>query len=149
MLLQSGDPAPDFIAEDHLGNTHALRDYEGRTVVLWFYPKADTPGCTAEGCSFRDNYETFQGLDAVILGVSFDTADENKAFAEKYSFPFPLICDLGRDLGLAYGACDDPFATAARRIAAVIAPDGTIQEYHNSVNARSFPAELAARLKGA
>ena len=145
-MLHPGDPAPDFTAEDHLGNTHSLREYEGRTVVLWFYPKADTPGCTAEGCGFRDAYTVFAEHGAVILGVSFDPPEDNRAFAEKYGFQFPLISDTDRELGLAYGACDDAFDTAARRIAAVVGPDGTIQEYHATVNARSFPAELAARL---
>jgi peroxiredoxin Q/BCP len=145
-MLHPGDPAPDFTAEDHLGNTHSLREYEGRTVVLWFYPKADTPGCTAEGCAFRDLHGTYEANDAVILGVSFDSPDENAAFASRYGFQYPLLSDQDRELALAYGACDDPGATLARRIATVIAPDGTVQEYHNTVNARTFPAELAARL---
>lgn len=148
MLLQPGDPAPDFTVEDHRGTVHSLRDYEGKTVVLWFYPRADTPGCTAEGCGFRDAYRVFEAKDTVILGVSFDSPDDNRAFAEKYGFQYPLLCDQSREVGLAYGACDDPLATSARRIAAVIAPDGTLQEYHNAVNARSFPSELATRLHG-
>ena len=92
-----GTQAPDFSVQDHHGNTVSLKDFAGKKVVLWFYPKADTPGCTMEGQGFRDDYQKFQGKNSVILGVSLDGVDNNKAFAEKYSFPFQLLCDLNRE----------------------------------------------------
>ena len=82
----------------------------------------------------------------MIVGVSFDTAEENKAFAEKFSFNFPLLCDVERSMGMAYGACDDPGASNAQRIGVVIGADGMIQEYEPKVNARTYPAEVWERL---
>ena len=145
-MLEPGTPAPDFTATDHRGQSISLAGLRGKTVVLWFYPAADTPGCTAEGCGFRDAHEHFENADTVIIGVSFDEAKYNQAFAEKYEFPFSLISDTDRAIGLAYGACQDADAPAARRIAVVIDPEGKIKEYHSRVDPRIFPADLAARL---
>jgi thioredoxin-dependent peroxiredoxin len=145
-MLKPGDVAPDFSAQDHLGRTVALKDLKGKTVVLWFYPKADTPGCTAEGCSFRDLNAEFQKKNVAVFGVSFDSAADNKAFAEKFHFPFPLLCDTDRKLGLAYGAADDQSAATARRAGVVIGPDGKVREHHAKVDARTFAGELLARL---
>jgi len=140
-MLNAGDAAPDFSVIDHTGKTHTLSDYRGKTVVLWFYPKADTPGCTAEGCSFRDYKAEFEKKNAAILGVSFDAPEANKAFAEKFGFNFPLLSDTGRRMGLAYGACDDTQAATARRAGIIIGPDGKVKAYHAKVDARAFPAE--------
>lgn len=145
-MLRVGDTAPDFVATDHLGRSVALKDLRGKTVVLWFYPKADTPGCTAEGCSFRDLSADYATKDAVIYGVSFDPPEENKAFAEKFNFTFPLLCDTDRKLGMAYGACDNPEATHADRIGVVIDPSGRIRVYEPKVDARTWPAELFTQL---
>ncbi|MFN7133963.1 MAG: peroxiredoxin, partial [Myxococcales bacterium] len=116
------------------------------TVVLWFFPKADTPGCTAEGCSFRDLKAEFEKKNAVILGASFDTAAENRAFAEKFHFNFPLLCDTDRALGLAYGAADSRDAPNARRIGVVIDPEGKIKEYLPKVDARTYPTDVLERV---
>jgi thioredoxin-dependent peroxiredoxin len=145
-MLKPGDRAPDFTAKDHLGRDVKLADFAGKTLVLWFYPKADTPGCTAEGCSFRDLNAEYQKKNAAILGVSFDTAEENKAFAEKFGFNFPLLCDTDRKLGVAYGAAEPGSAGTAKRIAAVIGPDGIVKEYYPKVDARTFPQEQLGRL---
>src|SRR5688500_13557846 len=115
-MLKPGDAAPDFATTDERGNVVRLADFRGKTVVLWFYPKADTPGCTREGCAFRDLAAEFAAKDAVILGVSFDTPEENRSFAQKFGFKFPLLCDVDRELGLAYGACETPEEGYARRI---------------------------------
>jgi len=101
-----------------------------------------------QGCGFRDHFSEYRALDVQILGVSFDTVEENAAFAQKFHFPFPLLCDTDRSLGLAYGACTDAEARYANRIAVVIAADGTIAEVHPSVNAGEFPAALLASLQG-
>lgn len=145
-MLKVGDVAPDFSAVDHNGKTVKLKDLRGKTVVLWFYPKADTPGCTAEGCSFRDLAKDYAAKDAVIYGVSFDTRAENAAFAKKHHFTFPLLCDTERKLGLAYGAATDASAGNAQRVGIVIDPQGKVKQYHPKVDARSWPAELLTTL---
>lgn len=145
-MLKVGDVAPDFSAVDHNGKTVKLKDLRGKTVVLWFYPKADTPGCTAEGCSFRDLAKDYAAKDAVIYGVSFDTQAENAAFAKKHHFTFPLLCDTERKLGLAYGAATDASAGNAQRVGIVIDPQGKVKQYHPKVDARSWPAELLTTL---
>jgi peroxiredoxin Q/BCP len=144
-MLRPGDQAPEFTGRDHNGNTVKLSDYRGKTVVLWFYPKADTPGWTAEGCGFRDLKADYDRKNAVILGASFDSPAENKAFAEKFNFNFPLICDTDRTIGTAYGANVDPQKGAAR-VGVIIDRDGKIKEWHERVDARAWPAEVVKTL---
>jgi peroxiredoxin Q/BCP len=145
-MLKVGDPAPEFTARTHEGKEVSLSDYRGKTVVLYFYPKADTPGCTAESCGFRDQAPAYAGKNAEILGVSFDTPEENAAFAQKYHLPFPLLCDTDRQLSLAYGACDSPMADYPRRITYVIGPDGRIVQALGKVDARQHPQDLLSTL---
>jgi len=145
-VLQSGEVAPDFTAKDHEGKTVSLADYKGRTLVLWFFPKADTPGCTAEGCAFRDLKADYEKKNAAILGASFDTAAENAAFAKKFHFNFPLLCDVDRKLGLAYGAAEAATATNAKRIGVIIGPDGKVKAWFPKVSAQTFPAEALQQL---
>jgi thioredoxin-dependent peroxiredoxin len=95
-----------------------------------------------EGCGFRDLYAEFQKANAEILGVSFDTAAENAAFAEKFDYPFPLLCDTKREIGLAYGACDAPDAETARRISYWIGPDGRIRRAYGSVAPAEHPRQV-------
>ncbi|NOK19436.1 peroxiredoxin [Corallococcus carmarthensis] len=146
-MLKQGDVAPEFTVQDSVGKTHRLSDYRGKNVVLWFYPKADTPGCTAEGCSFRDHKTQYEAKGTVILGISFDTPEENQAFSQKFGFNFPLLSDVDRKVGLAYGAADDASAANARRVGVVIGPDGRIKEWHAKVDARAFPQEALSRLQ--
>ncbi len=141
-MLKPGDTAPDFSTRTHTGDPIKLSDFRGKTLVLWFFPKSDTPGCTAEACSFRDLKAEFAKKNAAIVGVSFDTAEEQKAFANKFHFNFPLIPDTERKLGVAYGAADDPSASNARRIGVVIDGDGQIAEYHPKVDARTWPTDV-------
>ena len=145
-MLKVGDPAPDFSLIDHQGRTHSLKDYQGKQLVIWFYPKADTPGCTAEGCSFRDLNAEFKAKKAAILGVSFDDATANAAFAKKFAFNFQLLCDTQRKMGLAYGACEDASAASAKRIGIVIDPKGAIKAFYPKVDARAWPAEVVLTL---
>ena len=145
-MLNVGDVAPDFTVKAHTGEDVSLSDLRGRRVVLWFYPKADTPGCTAEGCGFRDRITFYAQKGAEILGVSFDTVEENRAFAEKFHFPFRLLCDTERKIGLAYGACDTPEAGHARRITYVIDQDGKIAQAIGEVKAAEHPETLLATL---
>jgi peroxiredoxin Q/BCP len=103
-LLEIGNPAPDFSAIDQNGQTHTLGGYKGKKVILYFYPKDDTPGCTAESCNLRDNYDSLLEDGFVVLGVSPDDSASHKAFIEKYQLPFPLLADTDKTLLKAYGA---------------------------------------------
>lgn len=100
--LTVGDPAPTFEATDQQGNTVRLADYRGQRVVLYFYPKDDTPGCTTQACSFRDVYPDIEAQNAVVLGVSPDDADSHQKFADKFSLPFPLLVDADHAIAEAY-----------------------------------------------
>lgn len=101
--LEAGDKAPDFKAEDQDGNIVQLSDFEGKKLVLFFYPKASTPGCTAEACNLRDNWEQFQKKGYAVLGVSADSKKRQSNFKNKYDFPFPLLADEDKEVINAYG----------------------------------------------
>ena len=101
--LAAGDKAPEFSVKDQDGNTVKLSDFKGKKLVLFFYPKASTPGCTAEACNLRDNWERFQEKGYAILGVSADTQKRQSNFKNKYEFPFPLLADEDREVIQAYG----------------------------------------------
>ncbi len=103
MVLSKGFPAPDFTLSDETGATKRLSDFKGRPVVLYFYPKDDTPGCTTEACNFRDEYSAYVDADVVILGVSPDSPSSHAKFKEKYSIPFPLLADVGHKVCDQYG----------------------------------------------
>lgn len=108
--IAEGKPAPEFSAQDEKGNTIKLSDFKGKkNVVLYFYPKDDTPGCTIEACNFRDSYAQFQGKDTQVLGVSFDDAVSHQAFKEKFKLPFPLLVDDDHSIARAYGVQGDKF----------------------------------------
>ena len=143
-MLKAGDIAPDFTVKTHEGNTLTLSSLRGHKVLLWFYPKADTPGCTAEGCSLRDQYSYYQENNIVVLGVSFDNVEDNAAFVKKFGFPFTLLCDTDRSLGLAYGACDNPKAGYANRISYLIDEEGKIARAYPQVNPRDHAAQVLA-----
>jgi peroxiredoxin Q/BCP len=101
--LKEGDKAPDFTAKDQNGKTVSLADYKGKNVILYFYPKDDTPGCTAESCSFRDNYQSLLSKGFEVIGVSTDDEKSHKKFETKYSLPFTLIADNDKHIVEAYG----------------------------------------------
>ncbi len=103
-FLNKGDKAPDFQVKDQDGKMVALKDFLGHKVILYFYPKADTPGCTAESCNLRDNYDDLLERGYKIIGVSPDTVEKQKKFAEKYNLPFPLLADTELEVIKAYGA---------------------------------------------
>ena len=98
-----GEKAPEFTAKDQNGNTTSLADYKGKNVILYFYPKDDTPGCTAEACNFRDNYQSLLGKGFAVIGVSTDNEKSHKKFEKKYSLPFPLIADPDKKIVEQYG----------------------------------------------
>jgi len=101
--LQKGDKAPSFSGKDQDGNSHSLADYKGKKLVVFFYPKANTPGCTAEACDLRDNYERFKANNYELLGVSADSAVAQGKFKAKFEFPFPLLADEDKQVIQAFG----------------------------------------------
>jgi len=143
-LLEVGSAAPDFRVEAHDGSVVTLSGLRGRQIVLWFYPKADTPGCTIEGKGFCSAHADFDARGVSILGVSFDDRSANAAFAAKFGFPYPLLCDTRREIGMAYGACDSPDAKHARRITYVIDERGTIRHALANVDPATHIAEVLA-----
>jgi thioredoxin-dependent peroxiredoxin len=144
--LNVGDPAPEFSAIAHTGETVRLSELAGKNVILWFYPKADTPGWTVQGCGLRDRAPEFASKNAVILGVSFDTVEENKAFAEKFAFPYKLLSDTNRQMGMNYGAASAPDAGYAQRVAYLIGPDGTVRHVWPKADPKSFAQQALAQL---
>ena len=145
-MLEKGTKAPGFSVKDHNGNTVSLADFAGKKIVLWFYPKADTPGCTIEGKGFRDDYEKFTEKNTVILGVSLDNETDNKAFAEKFNFPYPLLCDVNHEIALAYKAVKGPQDEYASRISYVIDANGNILEAISQVDTKTHSGDLCSRV---
>lgn len=101
--LKDGDKAPSFSAKDQDGNTHSLEDYKGKKLVIFFYPKASTPGCTAQACNLKDNYKALQAQGYEVLGVSADSPKRQSNFKNKYELPFPLLADEDKEVIKAYG----------------------------------------------
>jgi thioredoxin-dependent peroxiredoxin len=102
-MIQLHQKAPDFELQDQDGKTHTLAMYLGKKVLIYFYPKDDTPGCTTEACNFRDNYQDLSDVGLVVLGISKDTVKSHKKFAEKFSLPFPLLADVDTTVCQTYG----------------------------------------------
>lgn len=127
MSLSVGTTAPDFTAKDTNGNTVNLSDFKGKTLILYFYPKDDTPGCTKEAQSFRDAYNEYQSKDIAVLGVSMDDEESHKKFTEKYNIPFPLLADSDGTLTKAY---DVEGGGYAKRVTYVIDGDGKITQVY-------------------
>tara|TARA_B100000686_G_scaffold19921_1_gene18235 strand:- start:3933 stop:4370 length:438 start_codon:yes stop_codon:yes gene_type:complete len=144
-MLQPGADAPDFSLNDHNGNKINLKDFLGKKIVLWFYPKADTPGCTMEGEGFRDDFGKFEQKGIKIFGISLDNENDNKAFAEKFSFPYPLLCDVNREVALSYKAVGSKEDQYAARISYVIGEDGKILESIKNVDTKNHSNDLCSR----
>jgi peroxiredoxin Q/BCP len=150
MVLEPGDQAPDFTLPDQHGNPVKLSDLNGQTVVLYFYPKADTPGCTTQACSVRDHRTDYESAGAVVLGVSPDPIKPIAKFDEKYGLGFPLLSDEDHAVAEAYGVWVEKSMYGRKymgneRTTFVIAPDGTISE----VLRRVKPAEHDELVLGA
>lgn len=133
--LKVGSPAPDFSTVDEQGKPVSLKDFRGKAVILYFYPKDDTPGCTVQAKSFRDHIEEFQNLETVVLGVSFDSQESHKKFKEKHGLPFPLLVDADRKIAQAYGVKGTFFAS---RDVIVIDENGKIRQILRSVDPGSI-----------
>ncbi|MCH9695027.1 MAG: redoxin domain-containing protein [Gammaproteobacteria bacterium] len=143
-----GGPAPEFELPDQDGQLHSLEDYRDQWVVLYFYPKDETPGCTTEACEFRDNIFAYRELNAQILGVSLDDVASHKAFAENHSLPFPLLADSDGEASTAYGVKTRMFGMkVAKRQTFIIRPDGSIAKHYQKVDPDSHSAQVLADLK--
>src|SRR5688572_10313779 len=144
-MLKEHDIAPDFRLLDQKGIPHTLQQYEGKYVLVYFYPKDDTPGCTKEACVIRDAYNDFARLGVVVLGISKDSTESHKKFAEKYELPFTLLADLECTAIEAYGA-KGPVGT--KRISYLIGPDGKIVKVYPKVDPASHAGVILADLMG-
>lgn len=149
MAIQVGDRAPDFSLPTQTGETITLSQFAGKQpVVLYFYPKDDTPGCTIEACAFRDSYEAFQGAGAAVIGVSSDSVDSHKTFAEKYSLPFALVSDRDGALRKAYGVPNTLFVVPGR-VTYVIDKAGIVRhQFNDLLNAKGHVTEALKIVQG-
>lgn len=137
--LKVGEPAPDFSAPSTTGQSLGLKEFLGKTTVLYFYPKDDTPGCTIEAKGFKDLYPQFKALDVQVVGVSYDSLASHQAFQKSYDLPFPLIADTDRQVAKAYGV-DQPFF--AERDTFVISPKGKLIAIFRDVNPSGHAQEV-------
>ena len=149
--LSPGDVAPDFTASTTDGSTLRLADLRGKSVILYFYPKDDTPGCTKEACAFRDSHNRFQTKDAVVLGVSTDSVKSHLKFTEKYQLPFPLLADTEKKIVQAYGVWGEKTFMGRKyegthRVSFLIGPDGKIQHIWTKVKPEEHAEEVLAAL---
>ena len=143
-----GQPAPEFELPDQDGQLHSLEDYRDRWVVLYFYPKDETPGCTTEACEFRDNIFAFREMNAQILGVSLDDVESHKRFAENHGLPFPLLADTDGTAADAYGVKTRMFGmTVAKRQTFIIDPEGKLAKHYVEVKPATHSTEVLADLR--
>jgi len=151
-MLEQGTMAPDFSLTDQEGNKHSLGDYRGKWVIIYFYPKDMTPGCTTEACNFRDDFPNFQTMDTVILGISKDSAMRHKKFAEKYQLPFLLLSDESGEVCEKYDVWKQKSLYGKSfmgiiRSTYLINPVGIITKVYPKVNVKLHAAELLNDLK--
>lgn len=146
-MLEKGQKAPDFLGVDQDGHTHQRSDYAGKKLVVFFYPKANTPGCTAEACDLRDNYHRFEAAGYALLGVSADSAKAQANFRNKFAFPFPLIADEDRRVIEAFGVWGPKKFMGKEydgihRTTFVIDAEGVIEEVITEVKTKAHAAQL-------
>jgi len=144
-----GTAAPAFRLQDQTGKWQALSDYKGKWVVLYFYPKDNTPGCTTQACEFRDNIFAYRELGAVILGVSVDDVASHKSFAEEHSLPFPILADSEKKTATTYGTLTRyvGIAELARRDTFIIDPQGRVAKHYMKVDPKGHSEMVLADLR--
>ena len=150
-LIEPGKKAPSFALKDQSGRTHRLSDYAGRSLILYFYPKDDTPGCTREACSFRDNLPRFKTNKAAILGVSILDEASKAKFAKKYDLTFPLLADPGHEVAEKYGVWQEKSNYGKKymgiaRTTYLIGPDGKVRKRWDRVRVDNHAQEVLAAL---
>lgn len=146
-MLQEGTKAPSFKLQDSQGNRHQLSDYEGQSIILYFYPKDDTPGCAKEACSFRDNYSAFKEAGVEIIGISPDTVESHQKFSEKYDLPFTLLADPNHEVCEAYEVWGTKKSFGREyegvfRTTFIIDPDGKIKRVFEDVKPSEHSQEV-------
>ncbi|HEY6642578.1 peroxiredoxin [Povalibacter sp.] len=146
---QLGSPAPEFKLQDQNGKWQQLKDYRGKWVALYFYPKDQTPGCTTQACEFRDNIFAFRDAGAVILGISVDDVESHKRFAEKHGLPFPILADPTKATAKEYGVLKKYFGTleAARRDTFLIDPQGRVVKRYMDVDPKGHSEVVLKDIK--
>ena len=147
-MLKAGEAAPEFTLATDDGTQLALSSLRGRRILLWFFPEADTPGCSLEGRSLRDHREYFDQSAIEVIGVSFDSVADNAAFARKHNFGFRLLSDTTHEVALAYGACDSLKARYPERISFLIDTNGRIERVYDKVDPRYHAAQVLAGVLG-
>jgi len=153
-MIEEGKAAPAFTLNDGDGNKVSLKDFKGKNVVLYFYPKDDTPGCTKEACGFRDLWKEIQKLDTVVLGVSADGAESHQKFTQKYKLPFPLLSDPDRAVMEKYGAYGEKMMYGKKTVGVIrstvlIGPDGKVIKHWARVpKAETHPEKVLEVLQG-
>ena len=150
-MLDPGDEAPPFELPNQDGDPVALSDFAGQRLVVYFYPRADTPGCTIEARDFADHWDAFRDLDVAVVGISDDPVESQASFAEKYDLPFDLLSDEDGEVGRAYGSfgertVGDREVTAAFRNTFVVGPDGTVEAVYRGVDPDGHAEELLSEL---
>jgi peroxiredoxin Q/BCP len=145
--LKVGDLAPEFSLMDEHGMPVSLKDYRGKNVVvLYFYPKDFTSGCTTEACSFRDDYKLYQEKGAVVIGVSLDSVESHSKFSEKYTLPFTILSDKGKEVAKAYGVLGIG-GILAKRVTFIINKDGKITHIFPKVDVKQHSEEVLRALE--
>ncbi len=143
-----GETAPEFRLQDQNGEWHALEDYRGKWLAVYFYPKADTPGCTTEACNFRDNFYAFRAIGADVVGISVDDVEDQKAFSDKYELPFTILSDAGGATASAYGVLRDfKLMKVASRQSFLVDPEGRIAKHYDDVDPDTHTDEVLEDLK--
>lgn len=151
-MPKEGDKAPDFELPDQNGDMHSLSSYRRKWVLLYFYPKDDTPGCTIEACTIRDQFENFSDIDAVVLGVSTDSVESHRKFAKAYSLPFTLLADENKEVVNLYGVFGEKkfmgrTYMGTTRASFLIDPSGTIVKVYPKVKPEIHAKEVLADLE--
>lgn len=150
--ISIGRKAPDFTLPDQAGKEHSLGDYKGRWVLLYFYPKDDTPGCTKEACMLRDNYDSFKKIKAVVLGVSVDSVKSHGKFVKKYDLPFTLLADEDKKIVKEYGVWGKKKFMGTeymgtKRMSFLINPQGKVAKIYKEVKPALHADEVLTDLK--
>jgi peroxiredoxin Q/BCP len=151
IMLKEGAPAPEFSAATSGGGHVSLSDYKGKNVILYFYPRDDTPGCTKEACAFRDGFAEFKKRGVVVLGVSPDSVKSHDKFVEKFKLPFTLLSDADKKIASAYGVWGEKVFMGRKylgvyRVTFLIGPDGRIRKIWPSVKPEEHAEEVLAAL---
>jgi len=151
-MIELYKSAPSFSLPDQTGKVHSLSDYKGKWVLLYFYPKDDTPGCTTEACGFRDNLPNFKKIDAVVLGVSGDNVKSHEKFVSKYKLPFTILADENKEVIKKYGVWGEKkfmgrTYMGINRISFLIDPKGNIAKIYEKVKPADHPQQVLEDLQ--